>query len=236
MLAQAEFSSPSSSPPLLPSPPPPLPSFLPGHVSVVLSLVPLASCWSRVRASKRTRCCFAPTAVCCLVRALAKRCPHPTSVNEPMGEPTAVLHTYFPGHGMGYMERKLCTENFACAFVSFLSLCFVLFLFLSLSSQVDPMEPPKHKHKKVPRAPADDPVPVLHSPPRKVTHTASTLGNSTPVTTCGCFFWGRGSGRVVYVKRFGIARETMYRDTSVERVAPWKVSIVVAPSFRLEVL
>lgn len=30
------------------------------------------------------------------------------------------------------------------------------------------MEPPKHKHKKVPRAPADDPVPVLHSPPRKV--------------------------------------------------------------------
>ena len=32
------------------------------------------------------------------------------------------------------------------------------------------MEPPKHKHKKVPRAPADDPVPVLHSPPRKVRH------------------------------------------------------------------
>lgn len=30
------------------------------------------------------------------------------------------------------------------------------------------MEPPKHKHKKVPRAPADDPVPILHSPPRKV--------------------------------------------------------------------
>ncbi|CAN0027796.1 unnamed protein product [Ectocarpus sp. 6 AP-2014] len=38
-----------------------------------------------------------------------------------------------------------------------------------VAAQVDPMEPPKHKHKKVPRAPADDPVPVLHSPPRKVT-------------------------------------------------------------------
>ncbi|CAM9245147.1 unnamed protein product, partial [Choristocarpus tenellus] len=37
-----------------------------------------------------------------------------------------------------------------------------------VAAQVDPMEPPKHKHKKVPRAPADDPVPVLHSPPRKV--------------------------------------------------------------------
>ncbi len=35
--------------------------------------------------------------------------------------------------------------------------------------QNDPMEPPKHKYKKTPRAPADDPVPVLHSPPRKLT-------------------------------------------------------------------
>ncbi|KAI1320812.1 mRNA splicing protein [Mortierella claussenii] len=34
---------------------------------------------------------------------------------------------------------------------------------------VDPMEPPKHKHKKVPRAPSSPPPPVLHSPPRKVT-------------------------------------------------------------------
>ncbi|KAF9436594.1 mRNA splicing protein [Entomortierella beljakovae] len=34
---------------------------------------------------------------------------------------------------------------------------------------VDPMEPPKHKHKKVPRGPPSPPPPVLHSPPRKVT-------------------------------------------------------------------
>jgi SNW domain-containing protein 1 len=37
-----------------------------------------------------------------------------------------------------------------------------------ISAQVDPMEPPKHKHKKVPGGPADDPVPVLHSPPKKL--------------------------------------------------------------------
>jgi len=36
-------------------------------------------------------------------------------------------------------------------------------------AQVDPMMPPKHKHKKVPRGPAEDPVPVLHAPPQKLT-------------------------------------------------------------------
>lgn len=33
----------------------------------------------------------------------------------------------------------------------------------------DPLEPPKFKHKKVPRGPPSPPVPVMHSPPRKVT-------------------------------------------------------------------
>ncbi|KAL3944505.1 MAG: hypothetical protein SGBAC_001426 [Bacillariaceae sp.] len=35
--------------------------------------------------------------------------------------------------------------------------------------QVDPMQPPKHKHIKAPRGPAEDPVPVLHAPPKKLT-------------------------------------------------------------------
>ncbi len=38
-----------------------------------------------------------------------------------------------------------------------------------MEAQVDPMEPPKHKHKKVPKGPPSPPVPVLHSPPRKLT-------------------------------------------------------------------
>lgn len=33
----------------------------------------------------------------------------------------------------------------------------------------DPMEPPKHKHKKIPRGPPSPPPPVMHSPPRKLT-------------------------------------------------------------------
>lgn len=35
--------------------------------------------------------------------------------------------------------------------------------------QQDPMEPPKFKHKKIPRGPPSPPAPVLRSPPRKLT-------------------------------------------------------------------
>jgi len=35
--------------------------------------------------------------------------------------------------------------------------------------QQDPVEPPKHKHKKIPRGPPSPPPPVMHSPPRKLT-------------------------------------------------------------------
>ena len=38
-----------------------------------------------------------------------------------------------------------------------------------VEAQVDPMEPAKHMLKKVPRGPPSPPVPVLHSPPRKIT-------------------------------------------------------------------
>jgi SNW domain-containing protein 1 len=34
---------------------------------------------------------------------------------------------------------------------------------------VDPFEPPKFKHKKLPNGPPSPPVPVMHSPPRKIT-------------------------------------------------------------------
>ncbi|KAJ3333115.1 Vacuolar protein sorting-associated protein 53 [Blyttiomyces sp. JEL0837] len=37
-----------------------------------------------------------------------------------------------------------------------------------IEAPVDPMEPPKFKHKKVPRGPPSPPVPVMQSPPRKV--------------------------------------------------------------------
>ena len=36
-------------------------------------------------------------------------------------------------------------------------------------AQLDPLMPPKHKHVKAPRGPAEDPVPVLQAPPVKLT-------------------------------------------------------------------
>ena len=38
-----------------------------------------------------------------------------------------------------------------------------------VTQAVDPLEPPKFRHKKVTKGEAEAPVPVLHSPPRKVT-------------------------------------------------------------------
>ncbi|KAF2220499.1 putative transcriptional regulator Cwf13/SkiP [Elsinoe ampelina] len=38
-----------------------------------------------------------------------------------------------------------------------------------VEQQQDPMEPPKFKHKKIPRGPPSPPPPVMHSPPRKLT-------------------------------------------------------------------
>lgn len=37
-----------------------------------------------------------------------------------------------------------------------------------VEAQKDPMEPPKFRHRKVPRGPPSPPAPVMHSPPKKV--------------------------------------------------------------------
>ena len=37
-----------------------------------------------------------------------------------------------------------------------------------VEAPVDPMEPPKFKHKRVPGGPGSPPVPEMHSPPRKL--------------------------------------------------------------------
>mmetsp|Transcript_7551 Transcript_7551/g.10734 ORF Transcript_7551/g.10734 Transcript_7551/m.10734 type:complete len:602 (+) Transcript_7551:63-1868(+) len=44
-------------------------------------------------------------------------------------------------------------------------------------AQIDPMMPPKHKHVKAPRGPAEDPVPVLHAPNTKLSKEEKAAWN-----------------------------------------------------------
>lgn len=46
--------------------------------------------------------------------------------------------------------------------------------------QIDPMEPPKFKHKKIPRGPPSPPPPILHSPPRRLTAADQEVWNIPP--------------------------------------------------------
>ncbi|KAI1504118.1 SKIP/SNW domain-containing protein [Biscogniauxia marginata] len=64
-------------------------------------------------------------------------------------DPTFVRYT--PANQMGNNEKK--NER----------------LFKIVERQKDPMEPPKFKHKKIPRGPPSPPPPIMHSPPRKLT-------------------------------------------------------------------
>ncbi|KAI1173687.1 SKIP/SNW domain-containing protein [Nemania sp. FL0916] len=49
--------------------------------------------------------------------------------------------------------------------------------------QKDPMEPPKFKHKKIPRGPPSPPPPILRSPPRKLTAEDQEMWRLPPVVS-----------------------------------------------------
>uniref|UniRef100_A0A0V0HGP8 Putative ovule protein n=1 Tax=Solanum chacoense TaxID=4108 RepID=A0A0V0HGP8_SOLCH len=45
-----------------------------------------------------------------------------------------------------------------------------------LGMPVDPIDPPKFKHKKIPRASGSPPVPLMHSPPRPISVRTNCTG------------------------------------------------------------
>lgn len=49
-----------------------------------------------------------------------------------------------------------------------------------VEAPVDPLQPPKFKHKKVPQPPPSPPPPVMHSPPRKITKEEQAAFNIPP--------------------------------------------------------
>ncbi|MCJ1352978.1 MAG: mRNA splicing protein [Icmadophila ericetorum] len=73
----------------------------------------------------------------------------PKNLNLSRAEPTYVRYT--PANQMGDTSRKHDR------------------IMKIVERQRDPMEPPKFKHKKIPRGPPSPPPPVMHSPPRKLT-------------------------------------------------------------------
>lgn len=69
---------------------------------------------------------------------------------EKAGEPQYIRYTpsaHGPGHNSGAAQRVI----------------------RMVEAPVDPMEPPKFKHKRLVKGPPSPPAPVLHSPPRKLT-------------------------------------------------------------------
>ena len=80
-----------------------------------------------------------------------------------------------PHSPLSAAQRLLC-----CSVTPYPSTCWLGRPFLLLCNHghhtlhpqdmpVDPMEPPKFRHKKVPRGTGSPPVPIMHSPPRAIT-------------------------------------------------------------------
>ncbi|RMD41152.1 hypothetical protein DV735_g4006, partial [Chaetothyriales sp. CBS 134920] len=75
----------------------------------------------------------------------------PKNIKGTTDRPEATYVRYTPANQMGDRSKK--NDR----------------IFKIVQKQQDPMEPPKFKHKKIPRGPPSPPPPVMHSPPRKLT-------------------------------------------------------------------
>lgn len=85
-----------------------------------------------------------------LIVSRATAAAQPTHVAKKSKEPTFIRYTpnqQGDGHNSGAAQRIIRLQEMP----------------------IDPLEPPKFKHKKLPNGPPSPPVPVMHSPPRKIT-------------------------------------------------------------------
>lgn len=98
--------------------------------------------------------------------------PTALSAGTEVAEPTYVRYTPNP-NAPGYVSFTLSIEQLHANTFSLSSVRYnpaaQQRIIKMVEAQVDPLEPPKHKHMSVVRGPASPPVPILHSPPRKLT-------------------------------------------------------------------
>jgi SNW domain-containing protein 1 len=94
-----------------------------------------------------------------------------------------------------------------------------------VEAPVDPFEPPKFRHKKVPGGPPDAPVPLMHSPPRKLT-VADQQAWSVPVCVSN---WKNARGYVVPLdKRLAADGRSLLEPTINDKFATFSESLLIA--------
>jgi SNW domain-containing protein 1 len=90
---------------------------------------------------------------------------------------------------------------------------------------VDPLEPPKFKHKKVPNGPPSPPVPVMHSPPRKLTVKDQQAWKIPPVVSN----WKNAKGYTIPLdKRLAADGRTLQQATINDKFATLSEALYVA--------
>jgi SNW domain-containing protein 1 len=90
---------------------------------------------------------------------------------------------------------------------------------------VDPLEPPKFKHKKVPGGPGSPPVPIMHSPPRKLTVKDQQAWKIPPVVSN----WKNAKGYTIPLdKRLAADGRTLQQATINDKFATLSEALYVA--------
>jgi SNW domain-containing protein 1 len=94
-----------------------------------------------------------------------------------------------------------------------------------VEAAVDPLEPPKFKHKKVPGGPPDAPVPVMHSPPRKVSVADQQAWKIPPCVSN----WKNSRGYVIPLdKRVAADGRSMLEPTINDNFAKLSEALLIA--------
>lgn len=100
-----------------------------------------------------------------------------------------------------------------------------------VEAQVDPMEPPKHKHTKIPKGPPSPPAPVLHSPPKKLTVADQQAWKVPPCVSN----WKNARGYVIPLdKRLAADGRGLQETTINNKFASFSESLYVAERKAME--
>ena len=99
-----------------------------------------------------------------------------------------------------------------------------------VEAQVDPIEPPKFRHKKVPKGPPSPPVPIMHSPSRKITSEEKKNWEIPPCISN----WKNARGYTIPLDKRLAADGRGLQETTITRNLPSLLSRFTSRSERHE--